>query len=153
MSHILLGLLGFIENLFLCGVFRYCVCFLIGGMVMSQCPIQRKFWDNVFSWSLVYFPQYQLNFNDLYCFSHFQRLLFICTRCSLTSQNGSLFTWEIYQTTNCFFYSFLGTCFLGTHVWTLPFSVWIQSCVLLVCYIFLVVEDNGLFVWPLFLNK
>ena len=46
---------------------------------LNQCCIPKKFGDS--PEGLVYFLQYQQNYVDLYCFAHFQPLLFSCIRC------------------------------------------------------------------------
>ena len=66
----------------------------------------KDFWD-VFSWSLVYFPQYHQIFIDLYCFSHFQPLLLGCMRCSFEQNIRKLIVYLRNLSGNIFFLFFI----------------------------------------------
>ena len=65
-----------------------------------------KIWWQSFQWGSGWLSSILKKFIDLYCFSHFQPLLFSCIRCSFVRT-------QFYQAITIFFFSssFLGTFF------------------------------------------
>ena len=97
--------------------------------LLKQCCIQKRFRDKDSSWRSTFLniSKILLIYIILETFSQF--FLAVSDVLLNRTQGSSLFTREIYQKTTIFFsfLLFLGT-FLGSHLWTLPFSVRMRPC-------------------------
>ena len=90
----------------------------------------EKYGGNISSWNLVYFPQYQQKFIDIYCLAHFWLLLFSCIRCFFELDTRKVILYlRNSSDNNSFFFSFIhfwGHLFGCPNVWTLSYAAWIR---------------------------